>query len=47
MVTTLMIQTTPSQVAKKARGIAIDKAATQPPVDEARFRSPRTPTSTT
>jgi hypothetical protein len=30
VVTTLMIQTTPAQVAEKAREIAIDKAATQP-----------------
>ncbi|MBX9920660.1 MAG: HNH endonuclease [Mycolicibacterium frederiksbergense] len=30
VVTTLMIQTTPSQVAEKAREIAIDKAAAQP-----------------
>ena len=35
VVTKLMIQTTPSQVAKKAREIAIDKAATQPQQDEA------------
>ena len=34
VVTTFMIQTTPSQVAEKAREIAIDKASTQPP-DEA------------
>ncbi|KRD19733.1 hypothetical protein ASE48_22145 [Mycobacterium sp. Root265] len=33
VVTTLMIQTTPSQVAEKAREIAIDKAATQPVED--------------
>ncbi|MHA3023289.1 DUF222 domain-containing protein [Mycobacterium sp. BMJ-28] len=32
VVTKLMIQTTPSQVAEKARAIAIDKASTQPPV---------------
>ncbi|KAA0116182.1 HNH endonuclease signature motif containing protein [Mycolicibacterium sp. P9-22] len=33
VVTKLMIQTTPSQVAEKARAIAIDKAATQPVED--------------
>ncbi|WP_228032512.1 DUF222 domain-containing protein [Mycolicibacterium sp. P9-22] len=34
VVTKLMIQTTPSQVAQKARAIAIDKAATQPEDDQ-------------
>jgi Domain of unknown function (DUF222) len=35
VVTKLMIQTTPSQVAEKARGIAIDKTSAQPPADGA------------
>ncbi|MGK2855241.1 MAG: DUF222 domain-containing protein [Microbacteriaceae bacterium] len=35
LVTKLMIETTPSEVAKKARAIAIEKAATQPPEDGA------------
>ncbi len=35
LVTTLMIETTPSDVGKKARAIAIDKAATQPVDDGA------------
>jgi Domain of unknown function (DUF222) len=35
VVTKLMIQTTPSQVDAKARAIAIDKTATQPPADGA------------
>jgi hypothetical protein len=35
VVTTLMIQTTPSGVAKKARSIAIDKASAQPEADGA------------
>ncbi len=34
VVTTLMIQTTPSQVAEKARAIAIDKAGAQPEDDQ-------------
>ena len=45
IVTKLMIETTPSDVAKKARTIAIDKAATHPAEDGA-YRSRRTPTST-
>ncbi|MDZ7883402.1 MAG: hypothetical protein U5N53_11055 [Mycobacterium sp.] len=47
IVTKLMIETTPSGVAKKARTIAIDKAATAPFADGCRCRSRRTPTSTT
>jgi hypothetical protein len=34
VITQLMIQTTPAQVAQKARAIAIDKAATQPVEDD-------------
>src|SRR5690606_20801361 len=35
VVTTLMIQTTPAQVADKAREIALAKTSTQPPADGA------------